>query len=59
MQGFIRLVARVGSGDPVRSYVCTQRLHWMKFVVFIAETYVQLVITDLRAILLARLDRLR
>ena len=40
------------------SYVCTQRIHWMKFVVFIAETYVQLVITDLRAILPARLDRL-
>ena len=38
------------------SYVCTQRLHWMKFVVFIAETYVQLVVTDLRAILPARLD---
>ena len=31
----------------------------MKFVVFIAETYVQLVITNLRAILPARLDRLR
>ena len=31
----------------------------MKFVVFIAETYVQLVITDLRAILQARLDWLR
>ena len=31
----------------------------MKFVVFIAETYVQLVVTDLCAILSARLDRLR
>ena len=59
MQGFIRPVARVGSGDPVRVLRLYTTNNWMKFVVFIAETYVQLVVTDLRAILQARLDRLR
>ena len=28
------------------SYVCTQRIHWIYFEAFIAETYVQLAATD-------------
>ena len=36
------------------SYVCyTQGIHWIHFEAFIAETYVQLVTTELRATLLA------
>ena len=28
------------------SYICTQRIHWIYFEAFIAETYVQLAATD-------------
>ena len=41
------------------SYVCyTQRICWIHFEAFIAETYVQLVTTELRATLLADLSLL-
>ena len=62
MQGLSVPVACVGSGDPVGAYVCTQRIHWMKFEAFIAETYVQLVATKSTCYStgwLTRLNRLR
>ena len=41
------------------SYVCyTQRIRWIHFEAFIAETYVQLVATELCATLLADLSSL-
>ena len=41
------------------SYVCyTQRIRWTHFEAFIAETYVQLVTTELRATQLADLSSL-
>ena len=48
--------------DPVillGSYVCyTQQIRWVHFEAFIAETYVQLVTTELCATLLADLSSL-
>ena len=46
MQGLSVPFACVGSGDPVRVLHLTQRIHWIYFEAFIAETYVQLAATD-------------
>ena len=46
MQGLFVPFARVGSGDPVRVYVCYTTNTLDTIEAFIAETYVQLVATE-------------